>query len=43
MDRGFLKTVSVTQIEKTDDDCAMTYYDLQKDEEHLAKFDTVAV
>ncbi len=43
MDRGFLKTVSVTQIEKIDDDCAMTYYDLQKDEVSCTEFDTVAV
>jgi hypothetical protein len=43
MDRGFLKTVSVTQIERTDDDCAMTYYDLQKDEVYCTEFDTVTV
>lgn len=43
MDRGFLKTVSVTQIEKTGDDCTMTYYDLQKDEVYCTEFDTVAV
>ncbi|WP_299679324.1 NRDE family protein [uncultured Dokdonia sp.] len=41
LDRGLLKTVSVTQVEKVDDNCAMTYYDLQKDEVHRAEFDTV--
>ncbi|WP_299767361.1 NRDE family protein [uncultured Dokdonia sp.] len=43
LDRGLLKTVSVTQVEKIDDNCAMTYYDLQKDEVHRAEFDTVTV
>ncbi len=43
LDRGLLKTVSVTQIEKTDDNCAMTYYDLQKGEVHRTEFDTVTV
>lgn len=43
MDRGFLKTLSITQIEKTDEDCAMTYFDLQKDEVHRTEFDTVTV
>ena len=43
MDRGLLKTVSVTQVEKTDNDCAMTYYDLQKDEVRRTEFDTVTV
>lgn len=43
LDRGLLKTVSVTQVEKVDDDCAMTYYDLQKDEVHRTEFDTVTV
>lgn len=43
MDRGLLKTVSITQVEKTDDDCTMTYFDLQKDEVHSTEFDTVTV
>lgn len=43
LDRGLLKTVSITQVEKIDDNCAMTYYDLQKDEVHRAEFDTVTV
>ncbi|WP_299208090.1 NRDE family protein [uncultured Dokdonia sp.] len=43
MDRGLLKTVSITQVEKTADDCVMTYYDLQKDEVHRTEFDTVTV
>ncbi|MFC4635921.1 NRDE family protein [Dokdonia ponticola] len=43
MDRGLLKTVSVTQVEKTDDDCVMTYFDLQKDEVHRTEFDIVTV
>ncbi|MEP0264957.1 NRDE family protein [Dokdonia sp.] len=41
MDRGFLKTVSITQVEKTDKNCTMTYFDLQKDEEHRTEFYTV--
>lgn len=43
MDRGLLKTVSITQVEKTNDDCVMTYYDLQKEEIHRTEFDTVTV
>ena len=41
MYRGFLKTVSITQVEKTDENCAMTYFDLQKDEVHRTEFYTV--
>jgi len=43
LDRGLLKTVSVTQVEKIDDNCAMTYYDLQKDQVHRTEFYTVTV
>lgn len=43
MNRGKLGTVSVTQVEKTKEDCIMTYRDLQKDEVHITNFDTVAV
>jgi len=43
MDRGLLKTVSVTQVEKTEDDCVMTYFDLQKDEVHRTEFDIITV
>ncbi|MFT5892695.1 MAG: hypothetical protein ACI9Y7_002807 [Dokdonia sp.] len=43
LDRGLLKTVSVTQVEKTSDNCAMTYSDLQKGEVHRTEFDTVTV
>ena len=43
MDRGLLKTVSVTQVEKTNDDCTMTYHDLQKEEMHRTAFDTLTV
>lgn len=43
MDRGLLKTVSITQVEKTTDTCTMTYYDLQKEEVHRTEFDTVTV
>lgn len=43
MDRGLLKTVSITQVEKTNEDCIMTYFDLQKNEIHRTEFDTVIV
>jgi len=43
LDRGLLKTVSVTQVEKIEDNCTMTYYDLQNDEVHRTKFDTITV
>lgn len=42
MDRGWLKTVSTTQVEKTADNCAMTYHDFQKSEVHRTTFDFVA-
>lgn len=41
MDRGLLKTVSITQVKKTDEDCMMSYFDLQKDEVHHTQFDIV--
>lgn len=41
MDRGFLKTVSTTQVEKTIDDCSMTYHDFLKGEVYKTTFDLV--
>lgn len=41
INRGLLKTVSVTQVEKIDDTCVMTYNDLQKDEVHTAQFEMI--
>jgi len=32
MDKGHIKTVSVTQVEKMEENCTMTYYDFQKEE-----------
>lgn len=43
MDRGLLKTVSITQVEKTDEECTMSYFDLQNDEVYCTEFDTVTV
>jgi hypothetical protein len=41
INRGLLKTVSVTQVEKIDDTCEMTYNDLQKEEVHTAQFEMI--
>ena len=41
MDRGLLKTISTTQVEKTVDDCSMTYHDFQKSEVYKTTFDLV--
>lgn len=41
MDRGLLKTVSTTQVEKTVADCSMTYHDFQKNEVYKTTFDLV--
>ncbi len=41
INRGLLKTVSVTQVEKIDDTCVMTYNDLQKEEVHSAQFEMI--
>ena len=43
MNRGLLKTVSVTQVEKTEDVCTMTYHDLQREEVHTTEFEMVTV
>ncbi len=43
MNRGLLKTVSVTQVEKNDEECTMTYHDFQKDEVHATHFDMIPV
>lgn len=41
MDRGLLKTVSTTQVEKTIYDCTMTYHDFQKEAVYQTTFDLV--
>lgn len=38
MDRGFVKTTSRTQVEKTDDKVSMTYHDLRADEVSKVNF-----
>lgn len=43
IDRGLLKTVSVTQVEKTVVSCAMAYHDLIKQEKHHTAFEMVTV
>ncbi len=43
IDRGLLKTVSVTQVEKTVTSCVMAYHDLIKQEEHHTDFEMVTV
>ncbi len=43
MNRGKLGTVSVTQVQKTKEDCTMKYHDLQKDETHITNFETITV
>lgn len=43
MDRGKLGTVSVTQVEKTDEACTMIYHDFQKEEVHKTNFEMVTV
>jgi len=37
----YLKTVSVTQIEKEDIMCSMSYHDLQKKEVHVTEFEMI--
>jgi len=41
MNRGLLKTVSVTQVEKEGDTCVMTYNDLQKEEMYSVQFEMI--
>ena len=36
MDRGFVKTTSITQVEKTNDVLSMNYFDLQQDKHTVA-------
>ena len=43
MDRGLLKTVSITQVAKSDEVCSMTYHDLQKEEVHSTDFEMIAI
>ncbi len=43
MDRGLLKTVSITQVEKIGEDCTMIYNDLQKEEVHITEFEMITV
>lgn len=41
MNRGKLGTVSVTQVEKTEDSCSMSYHDFQKNEVHHTDFEMI--
>lgn len=41
INRGQLKTVSVTQIKKVDSVCSMAYHDLQKKEVHETEFEMI--
>ena len=41
INRGALKTVSVTQVEKGEDGCTMIYNNLQKEEIHSTQFEMV--
>lgn len=43
MDRGLLRTVSITQVEKTGEECIMNYSDLQKNEIHSTEFEMITV
>lgn len=43
MNRGKLGTVSVTQVEKTEEMCTMTYHDFQKKEVHRTEFEMITV
>ena len=43
MNRGKLGTVSVTQVEKTEGLCSMTYHDFQKEEVHSIDFEMIPV
>ncbi len=38
MDRGFVKTTSITQVEKTNDKLSMNYFDLQQDKRTITNF-----
>ncbi|MBC8753455.1 NRDE family protein [Kordia sp. YSTF-M3] len=41
MDRGIIKTISITQIEKTEDSIAMNYYDLTKNRHSVISFNPI--
>lgn len=43
MNRGKLGTVSITQVVKQQEICAMTYHDFQKDEVHTTDFEMIPV
>ncbi len=43
MNRGKLGTVSVTQVVKNQEVCAMTYHDFQKEEVHTTDFEMIPV
>ena len=43
MDRGFVKTVSITQIWKENGSCILKYLDLQEDSIYMKNFDTTLV
>ncbi len=43
MNRGKLGTVSITQVEKTEEACTMTYHDFQKEEVHTTDFEMMPV
>ena len=43
MNRGKLGTVSITQVEKTEEVCTMTYHDFQKEEVHATDFEMIPV
>ncbi len=38
MNRGFVKTTSITQVEKTNDELSLNYFDLQQDEHTVVNF-----
>ena len=43
LDRGLLKTVSITQVSKDDDSCNMRYHDLLKEEVYDTQFEMITV
>ncbi len=43
LDRGLLKTVSITQVRKTEEDCKMRYHDLLREEVYDTEFEMVTV
>ena len=43
MDRGVVKTISITQVEKTADIITMNYYDLVKDSHNVRSFNQIEI